>query len=261
MGNIVVEGSDGNPKTIVLDSEKAEAFSEFFMKVYTNELNIIIQQDALDICNSNTSMGEIIFSEKEINFELGKLNVNKSPGPDSIHPRILKELRHVICGSIKDIFDTSYNQGEIPEDWKKSSVSVIFKKGKKSSVENYRPISLTCITCKIMESIIRNQIMNYFKEYKLFSDCQYGFIKGRSAVLQLLKIMDDWTSSLDSGNQVDVIYTDFEKAFDKVPHFRLIEKLRRYGIHEKTVKWIKAFLCFGSQQVKKMVFCHKVDRF
>jgi len=252
IGNIVVQDANGNPKTIVSDSEKAEVFSEFFMSVYTVEpkLDLVLIQGALSICTSNMAMDEIVFSKKDINLQLSKLNVNKSPGPDCIHPRILKELKHVICGGIKDIFDTSYNQGEVPEDWKMSSVSVIFKKGKKSSVENYRPISLTCIMCKIMESLIRDQIMNYFQENKLFSACQYGFIKGRSAVLQLLKIMDDWTSSLDHGNQIDVIYTDFEKAFDKVPHHRLLEKLKRYGLHGKTVRWIKAFLCFRSQKVK-----------
>ena len=77
--------------------------------------------------------------------------------------------------------------------------------------QNYPPISLACIVCKIMESIIRDQIMDYFLKNNLFNSKQYG----RSAVLQLLKIMDDWTTDLNNGDQVDIIYTDFEKAFDK----------------------------------------------
>ena len=117
-------------------------------------------------------------------------------------------------------------------------------------IENYRPISLTSITCKIMESIIRDQLMTYFQYNKLFNNHQYGFIKGRSAVMQLLKIMDDWVINLENGSHVDIIYTDFEKAFDKVPHRRLLSKLNAYGIDSKLVIWIEAFLCHRTQQVK-----------
>ena len=81
-----------------------------------------------------------------------------------------------------------------------------------------------------MEHIVRDFIMEHFLTNGFFSDKQYGFIKGRSTVLQLLKILDDWTSQLDAGKQVDVIYTDFEKAFDKVPHHALINKLLANGL-------------------------------
>ena len=101
-----------------------------------------------------------------------------------------------------------------------------------------------------MESIIRDKIMEYFLLNNLFSPAQYGFIKGRSTMLQLLKIVDNITTSLDSGGQVDIIYTDFEKAFDKVPHKRLLSKLKSYGICKKLINWIEAFLCFRTQCVK-----------
>ena len=92
--------------------------------------------------------------------------------------------------------------------------------------------------------------MNYFLSNNLFSENQYGFIKGRSTVLQLLKVADDWVKSLDEGDQVDIIYTDFEKAFDKIPHHRLISKLYAYGLNDQLIYWIKAFLFFRSQQVR-----------
>jgi len=85
-----------------------------------------------------------------------------------------------------------------------------------------------------------------------FNDKQYGFIKGRSTVLQLLKILDDWTSELDAGKQVDVIYTDFEKAFDKVPHHALINKLLACGLDQ----WIKDFLCSRKQHMGSSGFFH-----
>ena len=101
-----------------------------------------------------------------------------------------------------------------------------------------------------MESIIRDNLTQYFTVNNLFSDYQYGFIKGRSATLQLLKILDDWTSALDSGKQVEIIYTDFAKAFDKVPHQRLLIKLKNYGLDNNLISWIENFLCFRTQRVR-----------
>ena len=100
-----------------------------------------------------------------------------------------------------------------------------------------------------MESIIRDTIMDFFFANIFFSNKQFGFIKGRSTVLQLLQILDDWTLTLDLGIQIDVIYTDFEKAFDKVPHQRLISKLQSYGLSIDLIKWIKNFLCNRVQRV------------
>jgi hypothetical protein len=89
--------------------------------------------------------------------------------------------------------------------------------------------------------------MDYFVNNKFFSEKQFGFIPGRSTVLQLINVLDIWTRSLESGGQIDVIYTDFEKAFDKVPHRRLLSKLLSYGVHPEVVKWIEMFLCFRTQ--------------
>ena len=101
-----------------------------------------------------------------------------------------------------------------------------------------------------MESIISDQIIHYFISANLFSNKQYGFIKNRSTEIQLLKVVDDWTTVLDNGKQVDVIYTDFEKAFDKVPHRRLLSKLHSYGVNEELILWINSFLCGRTQCVK-----------
>ena len=76
----------------------------------------------------------------------------------------------------------------------------------------------------------------------LFSDQQYGFINGRSSTLQLLKVMEEWTSALDEGNTIDCIYMDFMKAFDTVPHRRLLSKLRSYGFTDSMVNWVEAFI-------------------
>jgi len=107
------------------------------------------------------------------------------------------------------------------------NISAIYKKGSKLNASNYRPISLTCIICcKIRKSIIRDYIVQFFVSNGLFSNKQYGFIKGRSIVQQLLKVLDEWTEKLENGGRIDVLYTDLEKAFDRVPHRRLLRKLK-----------------------------------
>ena len=248
VGTISILNADGSKELIEEDLAKANVFANYFVKVYTNEgsENFSHLQEIMP----PNSMPKIYFSEDDIKQKLSSMKINKSPGPDMLHPRVFKELQNVIVGKLKQIFEHSLEDGEIPEDWKTSTVTVIYKKGKKDCVENYRPISLTCITCKLMESLIRDQVMQFFMHHKLFSCCQYGFINGRSTMLQLLKIMDEWTSSLEAGGQIDVIYTDYEKAFDKVPHKRLLSKLCSYGLPVELIKWIEAFLCSRTQRVR-----------
>jgi len=101
-----------------------------------------------------------------------------------------------------------------------------------------------------MESIIRDNIMNHFIINRLFSNRQFGFVKGRSTTLQLLQVLDTWTECLEQGGQIDVIYTDLQKAFDKIPHKRLISKLHSYGIHKSLIGWIECFLANRKQRVR-----------
>ena len=130
----------------------------------------------------------------------------------------------------------------LPNIWKTANVSSIFKKGDRSDPSNYRPISLNCVACKIMESIIKDVVMTYLLENNLLSNCQFGFVSGRSVQLQLLSLLNHWTDILDSGHTIDVIYLDFKKAFDSVPHMRLLSKLHSYGFCDPLLGWLKSFL-------------------
>ena len=112
-------------------------------------------------------------------------------------------------------------------------MSAIHKKGNNNQAQNYRPVSLTSVAGKILEQIIRDNVTEHMKDNDLLSDKQFGFIKGRSTVLQLLNVLDSWTETLENGGCIDVVYCDFMKAFDKVPHRRLIGKLQSYGIKGK----------------------------
>ena len=129
-------------------------------------------------------------------------------------------------------------------DWSLAFITAIFKKGNKNDPGNYRPVSLTSIICKLMETMVRDDVMKHMKPNKLFGQRQFGFLSGQSTVLQLIKVIDNWMCTLDEGDAVDVIYCDFIKAFDKVPHGRLLENIRSYNVGEKCLKWIVFFFFF-----------------
>ena len=182
--------------------------------------------------------------------KLVKINANKSCGPDDIHPRLLRELAEFICGPISHLMNMSLDQSVIPNDWKNANICPVFKKGSSRLPENYRPISLTCILCKMLESFIREPVMKHLLDNKLLSSKQYGFINGRSTTTQLLFYLDKCLKTVATGGVVDVIYFDFAEAFDTVPHQRLMKNIYAYGIRGKLYKWIEALLTNRKQTVK-----------
>ena len=128
------------------------------------------------------------------------------------------------------LFTKSLSEGKLPSDWKDANVVTLFKKGDRSETKNYRPVSLTSIVCKILESIIRNEIIAHLNGNDCLSTCQHGFVPHRTCTTNLLAALDKWTELLDEGTPVDVIYLDFAKAFDSVPHQRLLLKLQSCGV-------------------------------
>jgi len=189
IGDLKSFDTQGNDMVITSNEDKANTLEQYFSSVFTKENQI--DYDIQDINTEYLSNLNINFTETKILEKLNKLNITKSPGPDRLHPRLLYEVRKEILHPLKILFDTSYNLGTVPSDWKSANITAIHKKGNKKDPTNYRPVSLTSIVCKITESIIRDFIMEHFLDNDLFSNKQYGFIKGRSTVLQLLNIMDD----------------------------------------------------------------------
>jgi len=135
----------------------------------------------------------------------------------------------------------------LPDRWKEALVTPVFKKEDRTRVNNYRPIGLTSPICKIMESIIKDSIQEHLQANNIIPPQQHGFTSGRSCSTQLLLTMNDWTKALDTGHSVDILYFDFAKAFDSVPHNRLISKLRSSGISGEFFSGKEAEGCFKQQ--------------
>ena len=229
------------------DKGKANILQKQFSSVFTREPDNDIPK--LDK-RTDASITDLFVTEKMVKIKILMLDINKSCGPDDIHPRILIELVDSISRPIVLMCNKTLDEGEIPQDWKRAFVSPIFKKGAKNRAENYRPISLTSIACKIMESLVKDVITIHVRFNQLLSDKQHGFISGRSTVTQLLSYLDMCVESIVDGSVIESIYLDFAKAFDTVPHRRLIGKLEAYGVKGNILKWIKSFLIGRTQVVK-----------
>ncbi|GAB0189064.1 mitochondrial enolase superfamily member 1 [Grus japonensis] len=169
--------------------------------------------------------------------------------PDGMHPQVLRELADVIAVPLSIIFERSWRTGEVPEDWRKARVTLVFKKGEKEDPGNYRPVSLTSIPGKVMEQLILGIISKHVEENKVIGSGQHVFTKGNSCLTNLIAFYDGMTGWVDEGRAVGVVYLDFSKAFDTVSHNILISKLRKCGLDEWSVRWVENWLNGRAQRV------------
>ena len=180
---------------------------------------------------------------------LSNLNPNKAIGPDNVPGNFLKLCAYEIADIYQVLFQASLDQGVVPPDWKEANIVPLLKKGDKSLPENYRPISLTSLSCKLLEHVVHSNIMTHFDKFEVLDDAQHGFRKRRSCVSQLISTLDDFANCLKNQQQIDAILLDFSKAFDKVDHEGLILKLEHLGIRNSLLNWIRSFLIGRNQRV------------
>ena len=192
------------------DLKKAEEFNGQFMDVFNkNEHTKVPHLD-----RSAPFMKDTAVSKDGVIKLLKGLNPSKTLGPDELHPKVLKELATELGLVFAHLFQQSIDTGEIPKEWSLANICPLFKKSNRSLACNFRPVSLTCVPCKLLEYTVCSNIMAHLDEYKLLSDRQHAFRKGHSCETQLTTVINDCAKILDNRGQVDTFILDFEKAFD-----------------------------------------------
>ena len=188
-------------------------------------------------------ISNIIITTEGTEKLLKNINTSKAVGPDNIPNRILRECATELAPSITNIFQRSLDSGCLPPDWTAANVSPIFKKGDRHLPENYRPVSLTCVLSKLLEHIVCRHMLSHFENNKVLTNLNHGFRTGFSCETQLAITVDQLSRNFDQNLQTDIVILDFSKAFDTVPHDKLLHKLENYGIRGPLLSWIRSFLC------------------
>jgi hypothetical protein len=168
-----------------------------------------------------------------------KCDDNKSVGPDGVPGEILKFSGKAMTSYIARLLEISLNIATIPSDWKKDTVVPLYKGGDRSAVSKYRPISFTSVVCEQLEHVIAEYLRQVWDKNDWLSEGQHVFRPGYSCGIQVITVCQDITDSLDDGVGIDAIIVDFSKAFDLVPHDRLLTKLVASGVDSKVVVWIR----------------------
>ena len=224
---------------------KAKLFNSFFASNFAPStetptvptINHFIDED----------LATLDISIVDVRLILSSLDTNKATGPDNISATFLKECASEIAPSLTALINLSITSGTVPDCWKLANICPVYKKDDPNVCNNYRPISLLCITSKILERAILNKI--YEPISNRITDVQHGFMQGRSTTTQLLSILHKVNNSLDSSVQTDIIYLDFSKAFDTVPHDLLIHKLPSFGICGNLLRWFSSYVTNRKQRV------------
>ena len=215
------------------DFDKANVLNDFFCKqIMLNDekasLPELSQFDGVGLSNS-------IVTSDEVESVLKALPIGKATGPDGINNCILGELAHELSSPLYSLSNQSLSVGIVPDIWKEAHVCPIPKgRDKKKAVSNYCPISLLSNINKVLERIVLNYLYIHFLENDILTPLQSGFIPGDSTVKQLLFLYNTFCKALIAGKEVQVIFCDISKAFDKVWHAGFIHKLRAACISGKT---------------------------
>ena len=231
------------------EEEMAEELNKYFSSVFTREEPDQVPFPEPAARPTRSKLKGVWITTEKVRRKIAELKPNSAAGPDGLHPRLLKECVNEIAPVLAMIYRKSMDSGEVPEEWKQANVVPIFKKGSKSMSANYRPVSLTCVCCKMMESLIKDDLMQHLQRNKLISPSQHGFMKNKSCTTNLLEFLEELTAKADSGKHVDIVYLDFAKAFDKVPTAKLMKKLKVHGVEGRAAAWIQAWLTGRTQRV------------
>ena len=241
---------DVNNKLVSDCKNMAVILNTFFQSVFIREdISSLPNIDSMPIRFINDMLKIDEITENDIARHLKILDPNKSTGVDLVSSRLLRECQEELVLPLKLLFNQSLQEGTVPSLWKCANVTPIFKKGNKCEAGNYRPISLTSVVIKILERIIKDKIISFLDRHKLILDSQHGFRNNRSCLTNLLEFYNYVFSNYDERVPSDIIYLDFKKAFDTVPHKRLLIKLKAHGMGNQLCSWVESWLTNRKQRV------------
>jgi len=195
------------------------------------------------------NLASIVFPISEVINQLIKLKPSRTQTPDGFSSYTIKLFGCSIARPLSLLFEHFFAHNFIPQHWKMSYINPVHKKGTRSNAANFRPIAITSILCRVMETVIHKQLIAYLTSNYLLSPHQHGFQSSKSSSTNLLESVTDWIFKIDAKNSIDVLYIDLSKAFDTVVHTKLHLKLCWYGISDNLLHWLTSFFTTRMQSL------------
>merc|ERR1712066_303853 len=220
---------------IIVEKQLLEFFSQ--SSEITDEINENIFQN-----EEPEDLNDIEITEEERLKAINDLEENSAAGPHGVPAILLKKVKEALALPLALMLGKSIDEGKIPDIFKLAYVTPIHKGGSRQKPEQYRLVSLTSHVMKVFERVIKTKIMEHLKKNEKINEGQHGFVPGRSTQTQLLCHYNDIYEALTEGERMDTVFLDFAKAFDKVDHNILLEKVKKHGIGGKIGRWIMEFL-------------------